>query len=289
MKPVERFAEYNKENILGNFLQAETHLKNLGDDYDPEWAACIHKHLLEAQAELSELIAHEPEGGDDYREMMARTRKLRKASIRGMPVGEAISELRSIRGDFEKHVRGHDTEKCESCGPVDDILKKLGTKHLNTGTDQELNIDSNHGGNMPKEKNLVLNALAGNFVGKGVSVATPMVVTGSTAGIANKTIANVGIGAVLSGLALYGKLKKANYLGAVAGTNLIANEVVDLLMGYLPVNGTPPATVMAPAAVASAGARVNSQATLQKYPYGTVGGSGASSQTYSNGSLVYID
>ena len=49
MKPTEKFADYNKDVILGNMIQAETHLKNISDTSDPNFSACANKHLLESE------------------------------------------------------------------------------------------------------------------------------------------------------------------------------------------------------------------------------------------------
>lgn len=284
MKPLETFAEYNKENILGNFLQAETHLKNLRENSDPEWAACIHKHFLEAQLELAELQAHEPKNQVEYKEMMMNLRKLRNDNINGLEPKEAISRLREIRGKFEKYVRGHDTEKCESCIPLEDVIKEYlrEPKHLNRGSTQRLNISLKHGGNMVKES--ITNSLIGGFVGKGISTATPMVITGATFGIANKTLANLGIGVVLEALAMYGKLPaKAELPLTAAGGFLIADEVVDLVMGMVPAPA--PAAVAAPIAAVAPTAAVGAPAAVYRTGFGAPG----VSPQYADGSLIFVD
>ena len=279
MKPIEVFADYNKDNILGAMLQAETHYKNLDESSDPNFAACINKHLLEAQMELSELQAHEPENLDEYRDMMTELRKLRKDNIRGIQPREAMGRLRSIRGRFEGFVEGHDTEKCRSCGEIHDVLGKIESKTLNRERPQDFNIKirSYKMARITSEmKEAVPQILGGSFVGKGISVVTPMVLPGSMLGVVrDKTVANLIIGIGLTAAALYGKLDKVNILGAVAGSNLVASEIVDLVMGVVPT---------APAAYAPAyAASVAGMAPSNIYAT-TIGATGGS-----NGGLVYID
>jgi len=283
MKPVEKFAQYNRENILGNLLQAETHYKNLSDTSDPDYSACINKHLLEAQMELSELQAHDPKNMDTYKEMMLNIRKLRKDNIRGIDPSDGISRIRDVRGKFEGYVKGFNTEFCQSCGDFSERLVEYS---------KSLNRDGNHNSNIPiKEdkdwednmakmaKDVIGKVLVGNLVGKGISVVTPMVVpiNGIVPGVANKSLVNLLAGIGLTVAALYGKLGKMNLMGAVAGTNLIANEGVDLLMGTM----TPAARFVSAAPMAAVNAGQISGRQLYQTTIGTTGGS--------NGALVYID
>jgi hypothetical protein len=133
---------------------------------------------------------------------------------------------------------------CETCNSVESAIS-----NLNMGGDQ---FSSREEITMTMQKEIVTNALVGNIAGKGVSKATAMFVSGSTMGITNKTLVNVVIGGVLTGAALYGKLKKANMLGAIVGTNLLADELVEMAMGAI---APAPATsmVVAPARVAASG------------------------------------
>jgi len=282
-KPIEQFADYNRENVLGNILQAETHLKNVQEDTDPNYLSCINKHLLESQAELAELQAHEPEHQNDYRDLMVRLRKLRKDNIRGISIKEAISRLRGIRSDFEKYVPGHDVEECRSCGDMAEKIRNFSgaTKSLNRGGTQNLNIENREDFMAkPKETKTVMQALGGNVGAEVVDRYVSSMVPALVPGITGKQLGNLGIGIGLTALSLYGKLKKANLAGAVAGTNLIAKEVMNMVGGAI---APPPA--VARAVVTNAAPR-NAVAgkTLEVYPYGTVTGAAAS-----NGGLVFID
>jgi hypothetical protein len=81
-----------------------------------------------------------------------------------------------------------------------------------------------------------------------------------------------------------GKLpSKIDMLGAVAGTNLIASELVDLLMGYAGMG-----MVVAPAAVGAAAVRAV-PASGGTYPYATTFGAPGASAEYSNGGLIFVD
>jgi len=168
---------------------------------------------------------------------------------------------------------------CPECGTMRKAMEK--TKALNRNATQELISVSKHGGNLIMSKELVMSALAGSALGKGVSVVTPMVIPGATMGIANKTLANVAIGGVLTGLTLYGKVpSKYEMAVVVAGTSLIATELIDLLMGYV----VPSAAMPSPAPAAAAAMRMGG-AQLYATSYGAPG---ASAQ-YSNGSLIIVD
>jgi hypothetical protein len=249
MKPIKEFASWNMDNILGNMLQAETHWKNIKAYDDPNFAACINKHLLESQMELSELVAHDPDNADYYKDVIVEIRKLRKDNINmKLQPDEAIKRIRDIRNDFESHIPGHNVEECKSCGNADEIIGKLrdDTKDLNRDSNK-LTISI-----QKKEINMeVIKPLVGNFVGKGISEATRMFVPGATFGVANKTLINLGLGLAIDVLALMGNKRKKILptkmeVPLVGAANfLIADEVGDLVAGYMP---TPAATVRAPTA-----------------------------------------
>ena len=191
------------------------------------------------------------------------------SDMQGVKDKQLYSEIRDLEHHAEDLITGLRTERkklsgCRSCSEIQ--------KGLNTASSQHFSIKT---GGFLMDKEDLIQVAAGSFGGKAVSVVTPMVVPAGAIvpGVSNKTLANIVIGGALTGLALYGKLGKYSIAGAVAGTSLIANEVVDLAMGMVPAGAvyTPPA---ASVAVRMAPANL----------YGTSFGAGAS-----NGSLVYID
>jgi len=284
MKPIGQFADFNKENILGNLLQSETHLKNVHENTDPNYLSCINKHFLEAQFELQELQAHEPEHHREYRDLMMRLRRLRKDNIKGIPTDEAISRIRDIRADFEKYVPGHDTEECKSCGDISDEIRRV-AKSLNRGNNEELSSHSQEREDFMarmQNKGTVMQSLGGSLgaevVDRYVSPMVPEVVPGIT----GKQLGNLGIGIAASAAALYGKAKKYNMAAAVLGTNLIAREIMNMIAGTVT-----PGAVRSVAVARNNAYRTNSVGAgkvLSMYPYGTVSGGAAQ-----NGGLVFID
>jgi len=276
MKPIDKFAEYNKENILGNLIQAETHLKSITNDTDPEFKACINKHLLEAQVEMSELQVHEPEHQKQYRDMMLKIRRLRNDNINGLSTKDAISHLRYLRGRFEKHVKGHDVSKCKSCGDIEGSIKSyLGQKDLNRSGNEELYIGGNEMARREKFKPLV-QPFVGNVGAKLISDYVSPQIPAVIPGLTGKQTGNLGIGLALTALSVYGKLGKGksnyNLAGAVAGTNLLATELIDLLTGA--VAPVPPAVRMAP------------RAPVGIAPRAPVG---VGKAVAANGNVIYVD
>lgn len=232
-------------------------------------------HHAEAKGD-SELKRHAEKAFEISSKMAGVKDRKQYSEIRDLEhhAEDLITGLRTER----KKLQGNDESDCPTCG--------FTPKHLNRGDDQELN-SSNSGGISMKMKDSIKNSLVGGFVGKGISVATPMVVTGTTAGVANKTIANLVIGVGLEALALYKKLPaKAEYPVAIAGGNLIANEIVDLLMGYIPAPA-PAAMAMVATNAGAPAAAVGVSPGIQ--PYATTFGAAGGSAGYSNGSLIFID
>jgi hypothetical protein len=244
---------------------------------------CMTKHARD--------LLHHAEAMEDsrLREIAEEAFEI-SSDMLGVKDRKRYSEIRDLEHHTEDLLTALRTERkklshkeCETCGPAGKLMSRFleKAKDLNTNSDQELIVNLKHGGHM---KDVVVNALVGNLVGKGVSVATPMMIPGATMGIANKTIANVVIGGVLTGASLMGKLpSKIDMLGAVAGTNLIASELVDLLMGYAGMG-----MVVAPAAVGAAAVRAV-PASGGTYPYATTFGAPGASAEYSNGGLIFVD
>lgn len=279
-KPVEHFADYNRENVLANLLQAETHLKNVSDETDPNYLSCINKHLLESQAELQELQAHDPKNRDAYRDIMVRLRDLRNDNIRGNELEDTLSRIRDIRSDFEAYVPGHNVKECKSCGDMGSKIMDF-SESLNRGDLQNLNSENQEDFMAkPKETKTVMQALGGNVGAEVVDRYVSPMIPALVPGITGKQLGNLGIGIGLTVLSMYGKLKKVNLAGAVAGTNLIAKEVMNMVGGAI----APSAVARAVVTNAAPRNAVATGKTMEVYPYGTVTGA-----TAQNGNLVFID
>jgi hypothetical protein len=128
------FLKYNKSNIFGALLQAETHFKNLSESQHADaegHANCIVKHLSEIIAEALEAQAHSlvVEGEENSRKF--KVLKDDVWSLRdGLQSGkisaeEGIREVRRIRRYFESFNPEYDVSKCQACGNVEEILAKL--------------------------------------------------------------------------------------------------------------------------------------------------------------------
>ena len=222
---------------------------------------CLLKHSRD-------LLSHAMAGKNPKLKKLAEESYEVALEMNDVKDSKSYGKIRDLEHRLEDLMTGLRNERknlqsnCKSCG---DFEKNV-AKDLNNGDNQEIH----KGVNMKiKEKSLVVNALAGNVIGKGISVATPMFVSGSTMGIQNKTIANLGLGVTLTGLSLYGKLKKYDTIGAVAGTNLIANEIIDMLVK----------PIVTPTAVfRSAPIMTNGN-----------GGIGVGKAQYTNGGLIFVD
>lgn len=273
------FLSYNKDNVMKHLLAIEDHCRNLKPGYSSEHFSCITKHALQVEEQAEEGISHaseiEPESVRIFSQVRRQIREFRKELKRDQSPDNAIRNIRKIRKEAEKMDPEYNVSACKTCRSTEEMEMILGDgKYLNTSSDQNLNM---------KETKLVGNALVGNLTGKGVSVATTYLIPGQTMGIPNKTIANAVIGVALTGLALYEKLpKNANLLGAVAGTNLLANELVNTAMTYMmpaPVAPIEPAPTTAVASATGAGT----------YPYSPAYGTPGPSSAYPNGSLIVVD
>jgi len=230
---------------------------------------CMTKHARD-------LLHHAEARGDSELKYLAEKAFGIASDMQGVKDKHLYSEIRDLEHHAEDLITGLRTERkklsgCQSCSGIQNSISAA--KSLNTMSPQYSNIKT---GGFLMDKEDLIQVAAGSFGGKAASVVTPMVVPAGAIvpGVSNKTLANIVIGGALTGLALYGKLGKYSLAGAVAGTSLIANEVVDLAMGMVPAGAvyTPPA-----AAVAVKMAPANL--------YGTSFGAGGPS----NGSLVYID
>ena len=229
---------------------------------------CMTKHARD-------LLHHAEAKGDSELAQLAEKAFNIASDMQGVKDKHLYSDIRDLEHHAEDLITGLRTERkklsgCHSCSEIQNSI--VAVKGLNTATQQYSNIKT---GGYTMDKEDLVQVAAGSFGGKAVSVVTPLVVPAGAMlpGVQNKTIVNLVIGGALTGLALYGKLGKYDLAGAVAGTNLIANEVVDFAMGMVPVAAAAPPA----AAVAARMAPGNL--------YGTTFGAG----TPSNGSLVYID
>ncbi|MHA1852559.1 MAG: hypothetical protein ACTSUF_03520 [Candidatus Heimdallarchaeaceae archaeon] len=268
------FLSYNEDNILKHLLAIEDHARNLKSGMKPEHYACITKHALQVEEQAEEGISHasevEPEKVDVFIKIRGWIKQFRKELKKDTDPKATIREIRRIRKEAEKLNREYNMSECKVCGPIENTIKKfLGrAKHLNTPIAQELNR-FNTGGNMARE--IVVNALVGNVAGRVVSDYVSPMVPAVVPGVSGKTLGDVVIGGVLSALSLYGKISgKFDTIAAVAGTNLLATGLMDLVSGY--AAPAPPAA-RAPAPAPAAG--------LYRTTVGTTVGQ--------NGALVYID
>ncbi len=127
------FLEWNKDNIFKNLIQAEDHLRNVGENPNPEWLNCIVKHLAYAEAEAEEAISHslslqKSSDSKNFAKLRDKIRELRKAIQRGelKSPEEGILKVREIRRFFEDFNPEYDVSKCQSCGEkAKEALKKI--------------------------------------------------------------------------------------------------------------------------------------------------------------------
>jgi len=160
--------------------------------------------------------------------------------------------LTALRTERKKLQWKENNEKCTTCERLEESVERLKTA-------KTLNRDSDKISNSVQDKeiamvNEIIKALGGSFVGKGVSIVTPRFVTGSTFGVQNKTLVNLGLGIGICALALLkpGTLRKFEMPAVIAASFLIASEVGDMAAQYIPA-GIPAGYAPAPSPAAPAG------------------------------------
>jgi len=263
------FMDFNIRNILTNLHQAEDHYRNLSEDSDElGHKSCITKHVMMASGESGEGISHasvvNPSLVGNFREIKNNSDKF-VSEMGELDNREGIREIRRIRKIAEKLDPNYDTSRCKACGEFEERLENYDdeTKGLNRGTNKFFNMKDN------------MKALVGSFVGKGISEVTSRYVSGSNFGIANKTLVNIGVGLGID--LLYLKKRKGKTLlpakmevPLVSAANfLIADEVGDLVAGYIP----------------SAGVRMAPVARIA--PTVSIGNGGV--PQFANGKHIYVD
>jgi len=113
---IQRFFEYNKENIYMNLLQAEDHAR-FTEDLDH--AQCLLKHLLFVLGELKEMEQHasvvKPEIVEKVKELRNRVYDLyRRIREKQIQPSEIAREIWNLRKEFESIVPEFDTNRCTS-------------------------------------------------------------------------------------------------------------------------------------------------------------------------------
>jgi len=152
------------------------------------------------------------------------------------------SDIRDLEHHTEDLLTALRTERkkltdddCPTCG---DFEKRLDDyeKPLNREYPQLSNSVQTEEIHMTTMQNLI-----GSFAGKGISEVTSRYVTGASFGIQNKTLLNLGIGLGIDLLALRDVKKSKKILPKKAGVSLvsaanflIADEIGDLVAGYIP-------------------------------------------------------
>lgn len=264
------FLKFNKDNLMKHLLAIEDHARYLKEGMSPEHYACITKHFLQAEEQSDEGISHasviEPENLEIFKDVKNKLFEMRNKMTNNTSPENVITAIREIRKIAEKLDPSYNTSECKVCGSVEESLKGLNRGDNQNSIKKKLYIMEDN--NMSENKKVVVNTLVGNIVGKFATKGTAMIIPGATMGISNKTLANVGIGVLLSGAALYGKLKKANTIAAVIGTSMIAEELVNIGMGAMAT--APPAPSPAPSA--SMGAVYNGGLYATTYSNGSTGG-----------------
>lgn len=232
------FLDYNKDNIFSNLIQAEDHLKKVTH---PGFSQCVLKHLIFAEAEADEAIAHsmvaEPDKTNLFKELRNSLSSLRKTIQTGIfDPDEAIIETRKIRRKFENFNKEFDISKCNACGTSKSILGNLfGTREKYLKEDNtNNNIDSLRGENMDKKQlgYIVGSQAIGRAVQEGVSAINQPIVTGVTV----KNIVGIVGGLALSLASLVDRKVPdgAKLPMAVIGSKLLVDEIADISKGYIP-------------------------------------------------------
>ena len=113
---IEKFFNYNKENIYMNLIQAEDHARYVKD---LDHAQCIIKHLLFVLGELKEMENHakavKPEIVDDIRRLRDKVYYIYKGIVdKTANPDELANNIWLIRKEFEAIVPEFDTGRCES-------------------------------------------------------------------------------------------------------------------------------------------------------------------------------
>ena len=143
----ETFLQYNEDNVMKQLLAIEAHLRNLSPSYESEHASCVIKHILQLDEQCDEGISHASELGykekvEIFRKVKAgiprfrkklygnRTKNMLILETRIHP-SEAIKEVRKLRRIAENLNPNYNLEKCETCGPIEGVLKQLGIPSTN--------------------------------------------------------------------------------------------------------------------------------------------------------------
>jgi len=233
---------------------------------------CMTKHARD-------LLHHaEARGDSELKQLAERAFEISSDMLEVKEKG-LYSDIRDLEHHAEDLITGlrvkrkELTGECTTCDKTENAMKRFmaGAKHINRGGAQLSNIEKME---VNMEKELVINAIAGNLGGNVVSrYITPMV-PAVIPGVSGKTTGDLAIGGIVTALSLYEKLGKANVAGAILGTNLLATGILDIAMGLIP-SGAP---IAAPPAVSMGMASGRAL-------YHTTIGAGAGM----NGGLSYID
>lgn len=207
---------------------------------------CMTKHARD-------LLHHaEAEGDSELKEIAQKAFNI-SSNMLGVKDKKLYSDIRDLEHHSEDLLTALRTErkkltleKCTTCENLEETVERIKerAKTLNRATDKISNSIQDKEILMAKET--IIQPLVGSFIGKGVETVTTKFITGTTFGVSNKTLANLGIGIAIDAIALLrpGTFRRAELPLVVAGSFLIANEVVNIAAGFIP--GIP-ATTPAPA------------------------------------------
>lgn len=148
VKKEKYFLEFNRDEIFKNLLAVEGHFRNIEKEaHDFGFLNCIVKHLADAEGHADEAISHAlvvegEESSRKFYELRNMIRDLRKRiQSRGMVPEEGIKEVRRIRRFFESFNPSYDVSKCSSCGPIEEVLKRLNIPKTDLREIEEENVD----------------------------------------------------------------------------------------------------------------------------------------------------
>jgi len=141
LSKIEKFFDYNKENIYMNLIQAEDHARYVED---LDHAQCIIKHLLFVLGELKEMENHakavKPEIVNDIKQLRDKVYQVYKSIVdKTADIDQLANNIWLIRKEFEAIVPEFDTSKCESI--VCSISSASGNNPKENKEEQEWNAN----------------------------------------------------------------------------------------------------------------------------------------------------